>query len=104
VKKIKELQDYRDVARQSFASTTIDASPEPEPNPGKSVNLLTSQQLTEKKPVKKLAKSADMVMIGFRVTPREKKEIARLALTLDTSVRDLMMRALDAFKKEKGIR
>jgi hypothetical protein len=68
------------------------------------VNLLTSQQEAGKKPVKKLAKSADMVMIGFRVTPAEKKEISRLALTLDTSVRDLMMRALDSFKKEKGIR
>ena len=92
---MKKNQDYTQL---------IPSKPAPAVPVAESVNLLTSQQEAGKKPVKKLAKSADMVMIGFRVTPAEKKEIARLALTLDTSVRDLMMRSLDAFKKEKGIR
>ena len=95
---MKNKQDYK---------LLVPAKPAPAVPVADTVNLLTSQQIdkeVEKKPVKKLAKSADMVMIGFRVTPAEKKEISRLALTLDTSVRDLMMRSLDAFKKEKGIR
>lgn len=64
------------------------------------VNLLTSQQVTEKK----AEKSADLVMIGFRVTPKEKKAIQRLASDLDLSMQALLREAFVELKRAKGVR
>lgn len=49
-------------------------------------------------------KAADKTMIGFRVTKTQAKEIKQLALDLDTSVNDLLLRALESYKKGLRVR
>jgi hypothetical protein len=49
-------------------------------------------------------KSVDKTMIGFRVTKSQQREIKQLALDLDTSVNDLLLRALEHYKQSLRVR
>lgn len=69
-----------------------------------SVNLLTQNKSVKRGRPSGAIKAADKLMIGFRVTKSQKREIQQLALDLDVSVSDLLLRALDHYKQTLRVR
>lgn len=69
-----------------------------------SVNVLTENKSVKRGRPSGAIKAADKPMIGFRVTKSQKREIQQLALDLDVSVSDLLLRALDHYKQTLRVR
>lgn len=91
----------------SLNLSTLKPAAQPEPAPvkeeNKSVNVLTQNEGKRGRPAGEV-KAADKTMIGFRVTRTQAREIKQLALDLDTSVNDLLLRALEHYKKTLRVR
>lgn len=68
------------------------------------VNKITINKTGQRGRPAGAVKAADKTMIGFRVTKTQAKEIKQLALDLDTSVNDLLLRALDHYRKNLRVR
>lgn len=69
----------------------------------KSVNVLTQNKGKRGRPAG-VVKAVDKTMIGFRVTKSQAREIKQLALDLDTSVNDLLLKALDHYRQALRVR
>lgn len=91
----------------SLNLSTLKPAAQPKPAPvkdeKKSVNVLTQNEGKRGRPAGAI-KAADKTMIGFRVTKSQAREIKQLALDLDTSVNDLLLKALDHYRQTLRVR
>lgn len=69
----------------------------------KNVNLLTQNKNARGRPAGSV-KSVDKTMIGFRVTKTQSRQIKQLALDLDVSVNELLVRALEHYRQALRVR
>lgn len=92
----------------SLNLSTLKPTAQPKPAQNKaepnSVNLSSENETGKRGRPAGTVKAADKVLIGFRATKSQAREIKQLALDLDTSVNDLLLRALDHYKQTLRVR